>query len=138
MTTLTDRQRAFLDEAHHAIVATLDRNGAPSQSIVWYAREGDTLWISVRPDSVKARHVARDARVSVLIPTDDGSGYLRLEGLAARDGEVDPAARRVLVSRYVGADELETWLAAHPLPSPNARIRIRPTRIIAYGGAPAE
>ncbi len=132
MSAFTDRQRAFLDGPRHAVVATLRRDGAPSQSIVWYARDGDTLWLSVRPDSVKARHVGRDARVSVLVPTDDGAGYLRIDGTAAVDGEVDTASRRALIGRYVGADRAEAWMAGHPLPSPNARIRIRPTHVAEY------
>ena len=129
MPAFPDRQRAFLDGPRQAIVATLRPNGTPSQSIVWYVRDGDTLWLSVRPDSVKARHVGRDARVSVLVPTDAGDGYLRIEGIAAIDGTVDPASRRTLVGRYVGAERAEAWMAAHPLPSPNARIRIQPTHI---------
>ena len=129
MRSFTARQRAFLDGPRIAIVATLRPDGTPSQSIVWYARDGDTLWLSVRPDSVKARHISRDARVSVLVPTDDGAGYLRIEGTAAVDGEVDSASRRALIGRYVGAERAEAWMAEHPLPSPNARIRIRPTHI---------
>ena len=132
MPAFTDRQRAFLDGPRHAVVATLRRGGAPSQSIVWYARDGDTLWLSVRPDSVKARHVLRDARVSVLVPTADGAGYLRIEGTAAVDGEVDTASRRALIGRYVGAERAEAWMAGHPPPSPNARIRIRPTHIVEH------
>jgi PPOX class probable F420-dependent enzyme len=132
MPAFTDRQRAFLDGPRIAVVSTLRRDGTPSQSIVWYAREGDTLWLSVRPDSVKARHVRRDARVSVLVPTADGAGYLRIEGTAAVDGEVDTASRRELIGRYVGAERAEAWMAGHPLPSPNARIRIRPTHVAEY------
>ena len=132
MPAFTDRQRAFLDGPRIAVVSTLRRDGTPSQSIVWYAREGDTLWLSVRPDSVKARHVRRDARVSVLVPTADGAGYLRIEGTAAVDGEVDTASRRELIGRYVGAERAEAWMAGHPLPSPNARVRIRPTHVAEY------
>ena len=132
MPAFTDRQRAFLDGPRIAVVSTLRRDGTPSQSIVWYARDGDTLWLSVRPDSVKARHVRRDARVSVLVPTADGAGYLRIEGTAAVDGEVDTASRRELIGRYVGAERAEAWMAGHPLPSPNARIRIRPTHVAEY------
>ena len=132
MTAFTDTQRAFLDGAHNAVVATLRRDGAPSQSIVWYVRDGDTLWISVRPDSVKARHIDREPRVSVLVASADGASYLRVEGTAARDGEVDTAARRLLIGRYVGADRADAWMAAHPLPTPNARLRIHPTHVAAY------
>lgn len=129
MPEFTERQRAFLDQPLNAIVATLRQDGTPSQSIVWYARDGDTLWISVRPDSVKARHIARDARLSVLVLNATGDRYLRIEGTAARDGEVDDDARRTLIGRYIGAGKATDWMAGHPLPSPNARLRITPTHI---------
>lgn len=136
MTAFTDRQCAFLDGAHHAVVATLRRDGTPSQSIVWYVRDGDTLWVSVRPDSVKARHIDREPRVSILVASADGASYLRIEGTAARDGEVDTAARRLLIRRYVGADRVDAWIAGHPLPTPNARLRIQPTHVYEYNIAP--
>lgn len=129
MPAFTGRQRAFLAQPLQAVVATLRQDGTAVQSVVWYVPDGDTLWISVRPESVKARHLQRDPRVAALILSPDGSGYLRVEGTAARDGEVDATARRILVGRYVGADRAEAWMADHPLPSPNARIRIRPTHI---------
>jgi len=132
MTALTAAQRAFLDRPLHAIVATLDPEGQPSQSVVWYVREGDGLWISVGPESVKARHLRRDPRVSVLVLSEDGSAYLRLEGTATFDGTVDDAARAMLVGRYVGAGRAVDWLAAHPLPSPNTRLRIAATRVGAH------
>jgi len=132
MTALTVAQRAFLDRPLHAIVATLDAAGQPSQSVVWYVREDDRLWISVGPESVKARHVRHDPRVSVLVLSEDGSGYLRLEGTATVDGTVDDAARATLIGRYVGQEATAGWLVAHPLPAPNARLRIAATRVGAH------
>lgn len=129
MAGFTEQQRAFLDQPLNAIVATLRQDGTPSQSIVWYVRDDDTIWISVRPDSVKARHITHDARLSVLVLNAAGDRYLRIEGTAARDGEVDDDARRTLIGRYVGAEKVTDWMAGHPLPSPNARLRITPTRI---------
>ena len=132
MPTLSDRQRGFLDRPLNAIVATLRQDGAASQSVVWYVRDDDTVWISVRPESVKARHIDADPRISVLVLSTDGGGYLRIEGTAARDGEVDDDARRALIGRYVGADRAASWMAEHALPSPNALIRITPTRVIEH------
>ncbi len=129
MPTFTERQCAFLDQPLNAVVATLRQDGVPSQSIVWYARDEDTLWISVRPESVKARHIEREPRLSVLVFSADGGSYLRLEGTATLDGEVDATLRRTLIGRYVGADNAEAWMTGHPLASPNARLRITPTHI---------
>ena len=132
MITFSAAQRAFLDRPLNAIVATLDATGQPSQSVVWYVWQGNGLWISVGPESVKARHVRHDPRVSVLVLNEDGSGYLRLEGAATFDGTVDDAARATLIERYVGRDKATAWLAAHPLPAPNTRLRIMATRISAH------
>lgn len=132
MTTFTETQRAFLDRPLNAIVATLDARGHPSQSVVWYVREGNALWISIGPESVKARHLRHDPRVSVLVLGEDGGSYLRIAGTAALAGIVDAAARTRLITRYVGSDRAAAWLAAHPLPAPNARLVITPARLSAY------
>lgn len=132
MIAFTDSQRAFLDRPLNAIVATLDARGQPSQSVVWYAREGNELWISVGPTSVKARHLRHDPRVSVLVLSEDGASYLRIEGTAALAGIVDDDARARLITRYVGPERAAAWLAAHPLPAPNARLLIAPARLSAH------
>jgi PPOX class probable F420-dependent enzyme len=113
---LTEAQRAFLDRPLHAVVATLRRDGTAVQSVVWYARDGDELWLSVAPGSVKVAHLRRDPRVAVLVLGADGGTYLALEGTATVAGEAGALA----------------FVAQNPLPRPNARVRIRPTRAVEY------
>ena len=129
---LTDQQRTFLDQPLNAIVATVRGDGLPSQSVVWFLRDGDELWMSVRPDSVKARHLQRDPRLSILVLGTDGGAYLRLEGTARPDGEVSDAMRRQLIGKYIGPERAAAWIADHPLPSPNACIRITPDRVVGH------
>ncbi len=129
----TDAQRSFLAQPRSAVVATIGPDGALSQSVVWYQTDGDTLWISARPTSVKARHLAVDPRVSVLVLGPDAGSYVRIEGRGAIDGEVSVEDRLGLISRYVGADAAPRWIAGHPLPSPNAKLRIVPDRAVSYG-----
>lgn len=129
---LTDQQRTFLDQPLNAIVATVRGDGLPSQSVVWFLRDGDELWMSVRPDSVKARHLQRDPRLSILVLGTDGGAYLRLEGTARPDGEVSDAMRRQLIGKYIGPERAAAWMVGHPLPSPNACIRIAPDRVVGH------
>jgi len=131
--SLTAQQRDFLDQPLNAIVATVRGDGLPSQSVVWFLRDGDDLWMSVRPDSVKAKHLQDDPRLSVLVLGADGGAYLRLEGTARPDGEVSDAMRRQLIGKYIGPDRAAAWIADHPLPDPNACIRITPDRAIGHG-----
>ena len=125
---LTDQQRTFLDQPLNAIVATLRGDGLPSQSVVWYLRDGDDIWMSISPESVKVQHLRRDPRVSVLVIGPDGFAYLRLEGTAQLAGEVSDAMRLELLTKYRGPEGARDWMINHPLPAPNACVRITPDR----------
>jgi PPOX class probable F420-dependent enzyme len=122
----------FLIRPLHAVLATHGPDGGISQSVVWYRMEEDSVWISCRPESVKANHVAADPRVSLLVLAPHGGSYVRIEGTATLDGEVSDEQRLALISPYQGADAA-VWMAEHPLPTPNAMIRIHPDRIVGSG-----
>ena len=131
--TFDHTQLAFLDQPHHAVVATLDGDGQAVQSVVWFVRDGDTVWFSTRPTSAKVRHLQRDSRLSLLVISGDGGSYVRIEGTADLAGRVEPEARLQLVSKYVGAEGAPAWVAAHPLPAPNQLVRVRPSKVVSYG-----
>jgi PPOX class probable F420-dependent enzyme len=59
--------RALVDGANHAHVATLMADGSPNSVPVWIGLEGDRVAFLSSPDSVKARNVRRDPRVSISI-----------------------------------------------------------------------
>ncbi|MFT7597914.1 MAG: PPOX class probable F420-dependent enzyme [Acidimicrobiales bacterium] len=132
----------FLVRPLHAVLATYGPDGTISQSVVWYRVDVDvlvgktasetTVWISCRPTSAKARHVAADPRVSLLVLAPHGGAYVRIEGKAVIDGSVSTVQRLDLVRPYHGADA-EAWITSHPLPSPNALIRIHPDRVVSSG-----
>lgn len=129
---LTEAQRAFLDRPLHAIVAALRRDGTALLSTVWFLRDGDELWFSTPPGSAKARLLRREPRVSLLIPSEDGSAYLAIEGTATITEDIETADRVALMRRYVGEEGAHQLIARRPQSRPNARVRIRPTRIFTY------
>ena len=61
---------AILQTPLNAIVATNRRDGAPQLSPIWYLYEGGRFYISIGADSVKARNIRRDPRVSLCV--DEG------------------------------------------------------------------
>jgi PPOX class probable F420-dependent enzyme len=130
--TLTEAQRAFLDRPLYAVLATPRPDGTVSQSVVWYHRDGDEVWISTAPESAKARLIRRDPRVSLLVPSADGSAYLALEGTAAITEDVETPDRLLLMRRYVGDEGARAMVRRRPLSRPNARLRIRVERVTAY------
>lgn len=128
----TEAQRAFLDQPLSAVVATHRRDGTTVQSVVWYARDGDTLWISCAPESAKAKHVQRDPRVSVLVLSADGRTYLAIEGTATVTEDIETPDRIVLMRPYIGDEGAQRAVTERPITQPNARLRIFPERVFAY------
>lgn len=129
---LTDIQRAFLDRPRSAVVATYRRDGTAVQSVVWYVLDGDDLWFSCSPESAKARHLRRDARISVLVLSDDGRQYLAIEGRATVTEDIETPDRLKLMRPYIGEEGARRAIEARPLTRPNARVRVHPDRVFAY------
>jgi PPOX class probable F420-dependent enzyme len=87
---LSDAQRQFLKEVRFAVVSTIDAQGLPHQTVMWYALEGDELLLSTPHDSLKHKHLTRDPRISVCV--EDHYTYVTLTGTVTLDE--DPGGAR--------------------------------------------
>ena len=75
---LSDDVRTFLEEPRFAVLATLNANGGPQQTVMWYELRGDTIVMNTRRGRKKDRNLIRDPRASVCI--EDEFRYVALEG----------------------------------------------------------
>ncbi len=66
-----------IEKASFAVVSYVTPSGAPRSSGVVYAAAGHRLYVTVAPDSWKARHIASSGQVSVTVPVRRG-GVLTL------------------------------------------------------------
>jgi PPOX class probable F420-dependent enzyme len=110
--TLTDVQKAFLNERPHAIVATIMSDGRPQLTPNWYWWDGERFWVSTLDWTVKVRNAKRDPRVTLCI---DGpsrrTNYVQVFGTAevvegdVRDKTLD------LIRKYETTEEAaqEHW-----------------------------
>jgi PPOX class probable F420-dependent enzyme len=75
---LSEDVRTFLEEPRFAVLATLNANGGPQQTVMWYELRGDTIVMNTRRGRKKDRNLIGDPRASVCI--EDEFRYVALEG----------------------------------------------------------
>jgi len=99
-----EAQDAFITKNRWAVVTSLRKDGSPTSSVVFYAREGDELIFSTTLDRVKTKTIARDPRIALAIldegppfgfVTVEGRATIQSEGIVPGHIEVNKAMRRL-------------------------------------------
>ena len=73
---------AFLQPARTGVLTTLDRDGWPHSTGMWFAPDEDRLLMWTYAKSQKARNAMRDPRCAFLL--EDGVAYNELSGVLVR------------------------------------------------------
>ena len=99
--------RAFLDEVRFASVATINPDGSPQQTVLWYELQGEEIMMNTARGRVKDRNLRRDPRISFCL--EDGYRYLTLTGTCVLIGAQATAQDdiRHLAIRYHGQEQGE-------------------------------
>ena len=88
-----------LEASRNYWVSTVDAAGAPRSSAVWAVLIDDVLYFNCGPDSLKARNIARDARVTVTTERADQAVIV--------EGEAAPVADASALRRFCDAYNLK-------------------------------
>ena len=109
--SLTTAARAFLDEVRLGTLATVNRQGIPSQVLVWYMLDGDDILVSTPAASYKVRNLRSNPWASLSVSEE--SRYVTVRGRATidEDAERGVALYRQIATRYLGPEAAERWLA---------------------------
>src|SRR5437764_6528639 len=101
---LTAEVRHFLEELHFAVIATVNEDGSPHQTVVWYLLRGDDIVMNTARGRVKERNLRRDSRLSVTV--EDGYRFVTMRGTAHLVDDVATAQDdiRQLAVRYHGEE----------------------------------
>jgi PPOX class probable F420-dependent enzyme len=95
-------QDRFLSEVKSMIIATLDKDGAPHQTVLWFAVKDGKYLFETYGRSQKVVNLRRDPRISLL--WEDGRTYKELRGLSVQ-GEAE------IVDAEPRLSELMTYIA---------------------------
>jgi PPOX class probable F420-dependent enzyme len=113
-----------------AVLATYRRAGGVLLSPVWHEWRDGAFQVVTRSDDVKATHLRRDPRASIVV-CDHAPPYrgveLRAEAQLLTDGVRD--ATRRIASRYLGAEAGAAYAAEDP---DDLLIRLEPGEVRAW------
>ncbi|MCO5220241.1 MAG: PPOX class F420-dependent oxidoreductase [Thermomicrobiales bacterium] len=105
---LTEKQLEFLEETRFGVLATINADGSPQQTVMWYMPvDGDTMLMNTRKGRVKDKNLERDGRVSLCI--EDGQRYVSMRGTISIDDDRQRGQEtmRAMTTRYEGAETAE-------------------------------
>jgi len=130
---LSNAARAFLEELRFAVIATINEDGTPHQTVVWYLLRGDDIVMNTARGRVKERNLRRDPRVSVTV--EDGYRFVTVRGTARLVDNVATAQDdiRQLAVRYDGEEAAERQMREQFSKQERVSIHLGTDRVTAYG-----
>lgn len=126
----TAEDRGLLDGPAVAVLTTLFADGEPHSTVMWFRLVDDVVRMVAPASALKARHIANDPRVSVVVTDPENPyAYVAVRGQASlmRDDAAARAELRQIAPRYIGdkADGYVDSLSADP----RVLIEIHATRV---------
>jgi PPOX class probable F420-dependent enzyme len=120
---LSEAARTFLQERRFAVLGTINKDGSPQLTTMWYLFEDDSIVMNTKAGRAKERNLRRDPRISVCVA--DGYSYVTLSGTAELDDDSETGQRDIyrLAVRYDGEEEAKRQMEEQF--SREARVTIR-------------
>ena len=105
MAELSPEVRAFLSEKRFAALATINKDGTPQQTPMWYDLDGEIILMNTAAGRLKHRNLLRDPRASFCVV--DGYRWVTVIGtVELNDNQVVAQADiRRLAIRYHGPEK---------------------------------
>jgi PPOX class probable F420-dependent enzyme len=130
MTTLSPEARAFLSEVRFATLATINKDGMPQQTVMWYDLDGDSILMNTAVGRLKHRNLLRDARVSVCVV--DGYRWVTLTGQVEMidDQTVAQADIHRLATLYNGLEKAERQMRESFSKQQRVTLRLKVDKVV--------
>lgn len=130
---ISEAVRRFLAEPRFAVLATINADGLPQQTVIWYDLEGDEIVMNTARGRLKDGNLLRDPRVSLCF--EDGYRFVTITGTARLidDQAVAQEDIRRIAVRYHGAEKGNQMAEQQFQRQRRVTIRVPVERVIAYG-----
>ncbi len=99
---IEEKVREFLEQPRMCVMATINRDGSPQLTAMWYDLDGDVVILNTQRGLLKERNLRRDPRMAICV--EDGPRYVTLSGRAeiVEDRAIQEREVNRMAIRYVG------------------------------------
>jgi PPOX class probable F420-dependent enzyme len=130
---LSEKARAYLQELRFAVLATINQDGTPQLSTMWYLLEEDgTITMNTKVGRAKERNMRRDSRISICI--EDGYNFLTINGTVEMIDDPEIAQHDIyrLAARYYGEEKARRQMHEKFSQEKRVSLHLKPEHIIEY------
>lgn len=126
---LAERARAFLQERRFAVLGTINQDGSPQLTTMWYLLEGDTIVMNTKAGRTKEHNMRREPRISVCVA--DGYDYVTISGRVEMIDDPQIAQHDIfrLAIRYDGIESAKQQMEEQFSKETRVSLRLKPERI---------
>jgi PPOX class probable F420-dependent enzyme len=115
-------------------LATVRKDGRPHVVPIWFDLDGEAIVFTTGGESVKAKNMKRDPRVSICVDDETPPfSFVQVEGIASFSEDLKEMlywATRI-GGRYMGDDQAEAFGKRNAVPG-EILVRVTPTKIIGW------
>lgn len=130
---IPDQVRAFLHERRFASLATVNPDGAPQQTVMWYLLDGDEILMNTAVGRVKHRNLEHNPNISVCV--EEEYRYVSIAGAATLN--LDQARTHAdilrIAQRYEGTEGGQAYYERNFRGARRASFRLKVDRVVHNG-----
>jgi len=130
---LSEKARAYLQELRFAVLATINQDGTPQLTTMWYLLEDEgSILMNTKVGRAKERNMRRDPRISMCI--EDGYDFLTINGTVEMIDDPEIAQNDIyrLSRRYHGEAKARRQMEEQFSKETRVSLRLKPESIIEY------
>lgn len=129
----SDEIQQFLEQPNYAVLATINADGTPQLTVLWFELQGDEIMMNTAAGRLKDRNLRRDPRAAVCV-TADGYG-VTFKGTVELidDQEIAQADIHRLAVRYDGPEAADRQSRNQFGKEHRVTIRLKPTSVTPQG-----
>lgn len=127
---LSDWAREFLCEDRVAVVSTINKDGSPQVTTIWYLLQEDgTLIMSTPGRTQKVQNLRRDPRIAICVGDESRSVSLYGTVTISEDQNVIRQALEQLATRYIKEEAARAPALAFFLQQGRVVLHIKPAKV---------